>query len=82
VLTVAANESHRIERVRSRSHLTEAQIRLRMQNQMSPDEAMAASDFVIHNDASIDELRKNVVFFHTIFSALKPQKPRDHEHTR
>ncbi|HTY11267.1 MAG TPA: dephospho-CoA kinase [Bacteroidota bacterium] len=82
VLTVAADEPHRIERVRLRSHLTEAQIRSRMESQIPPDEAAAASDFIVHNDASLDELRKKVVFFHTIFSALKPQTAKNHEHTR
>ena len=82
VLTVAAEEALRIERVRQRSNLTEQQIRLRMENQIPVEEAMAASDFVLHNDGTADELRRKVVFFHSIFSTLKPYTKRNHGHPR
>ncbi len=82
VLTVAAEDALRIERVRQRSNLTEEQIRLRMENQIPVEEAMAASDFVLHNDGTADELRRKVVFFHSIFSTLKPYTKRNHGHPR
>jgi dephospho-CoA kinase len=82
VLTVAAEETLRIERTRNRSNLTEEQIRLRMDNQIPVEEAIAASDFVLHNNGSVDDLRRNVVFFHSIFSALKPHAEKNHGHPR
>jgi len=81
VLTVAAEEALRIDRVRRRSNLTEEQIRSRMQNQIPADEAIELSDFVLHNNGSLDDLRAKVVFFHTIFSALKSHPKRDHGHS-
>jgi len=82
VLTVAAEEALRTERVHKRSNLTEEQIRLRMENQIPVEEAIAASDFVLHNNGSVVELQRKVVFFHSIFSTLKPHTKRNHGHSR
>ena len=73
VLTVAADEALRIYRTRKRSNLTEEQIRLRMENQFSVEEAIEASDFVIENNDTVDQLYKKVIFFHSIFLTLKPR---------
>jgi dephospho-CoA kinase len=82
VLTVAAEETLRIDRVRNRSNLTEDQIRSRMENQIPVDEAIESSDFVLHNNGSVEDLQQKAIFFHTLFSALKPQTKRDHGHSR
>jgi len=82
VLTVAAEEALRIDRLRRRSNLTDEQIRSRMENQIPVDQAIESSDFVLHNNGSVKELQEKVTFFHTIFSALKPQTKRDHGHSR
>jgi dephospho-CoA kinase len=82
VLTVAAEDALRIDRVRNRSNLTEEQIRSRMESQIPIDEAIELSDFVLHNNGSVEDLQQKVIFFHTLFSALKPQAKRDHGHSR
>ena len=82
VLTVEVEEVLRIDRVRGRSNLTEEQIRLRIENQIPIDEAIAKSDFVLHNNGTADELHRKVVFFHSLFSTLKPQTKRNHGHPR
>jgi dephospho-CoA kinase len=81
-LTVVAEERLRIDRTRRRGNLTEEQIRLRMANQFAVEEAIEASDFVLHNNDSIDELHKRVIFFHSIFSTLRPHVKKNHGHSR
>ena len=78
MLTLQADEALRVDRVQRRSNLTEEQIRLRMKNQTPVEEAIAKSDFVLYNNGTADELRQKVVFFHAIFSTLKPHTERDH----
>jgi dephospho-CoA kinase len=82
VLTVVAEERLRIERTEKRGNFSEGQIRLRMANQFAVEEAIEASDFVLHNNDSIDALHKRVFFFHSIFSTLKPRVKKDHGHSR
>ena len=80
VLAVVAEEALRIERIRKRSSLTEEQIRLRMENQFPADEVIEASDFVLYNDGSVEELHKKVNFFHSIFLTLQPRTKKNHGH--
>ena len=82
VLAVVAEDALRIDRTRRRSNLTEEQIRLRMQNQFPVDETIAASDFALYNNGSIDELYKKVDFFHSIFSTLQQLVKKNHGHPR
>ena len=74
VLTVATDEALRIERVRLRDTSEEAGIRARMRHQIPVEEALTKSDFVIHNNDSVERLHERVMFFHAIFSVITPRK--------
>ncbi len=50
VITITAPEKIRIERVKQRDNLTEKEIKARMASQMSEEEKIKKSDFVIIND--------------------------------
>ncbi|MDD4777565.1 MAG: dephospho-CoA kinase [Fermentimonas sp.] len=52
VITVYAPEDIRIERVMKRDHISREQVEARMNNQMSEEEKIRLSDFVIYNDNS------------------------------
>ncbi len=54
---VVAPEAARIARVEARDGLDESQIRARMRAQIAPERARELADFVIENDAGLDELR-------------------------
>ncbi len=82
VLTVAAEDTRRIGRVRKRSDMTEEQFRAVVESQIPVEVSIESSDFVIHNNGTFDELRRKAAFFHTIFSALKPHQERDNGHSR
>jgi dephospho-CoA kinase len=73
ILTVVADETLRIERVRKRDNMTDEQIRLRMASQFPIDKAVEASDFVVYNNDSLDALHAKIKFLHTVFSTLKPR---------
>jgi dephospho-CoA kinase len=73
ILTVVADESLRIERVRKRDNMSDEQIRQRMSNQFPIDKAIEASDFVVYNNDSPDALHAKIEFLHTVFSTLKPR---------
>lgn len=76
VLTVVANEPFRIDRVRRRDNIEEADIRARMKHQIPVEEALTKSDFVIHNNDSVERLHERVMFFHAMFSVITPRKRR------
>ena len=80
VLAVVAEEGVRIARSQNRDHLTEEQIRLRMARQLPLQETIERSDFILHNNGSLDSLQQKVRFFHSIFIALKPRPVRNHDH--
>ncbi len=50
VITVTASEEERIKRVVKRDNCTEEEVRKRIKNQMSDEERIKKSDFVIYND--------------------------------
>jgi dephospho-CoA kinase len=64
VLVVDCPEETRVERVRARSALSEAEVRAIIRGQLPRAERLAAADDVIDNDGSRDALRKQVAALH------------------
>lgn len=56
VVTVAADEEIRIQRVIQRDEISPDEVKNRIQNQWSDAQRMEHSDFVIYNNAGLDEL--------------------------
>ncbi len=50
VISVVASEEERIKRVMKRDNCTEEEVRKRIENQLSDEERIQKSDFVIYND--------------------------------
>ncbi len=74
ILTVYTEEEKVIERVQSRSGLSEEKIRTIMKSQLNPIEKKKLADFVIENNGTVDELR---VSFETLFPILEILPPND-----
>lgn len=60
VVVVAAPEELRIERMAAHRAMTEVDARARIRAQASDEEREAAADVMLHNDGSVDGLRKEV----------------------
>jgi len=60
IIFVAADENIRLERLMKRNNFTQEEALLRMNSQDSQEEKIAKSDFVIYNNATIDELATQV----------------------
>ena len=76
ILTVAADETRRIERVQLRDKSDETDVRARMKYQIPIEVALEKSDFIIHNNDSVEKLHERVTFFHAMFSVITPRKRR------
>lgn len=63
-LAVVADEKICQERFMKATGYGEEEYKKRMSRQLSPKEKARRADFVIHNDGSLDELRKNVIEIH------------------
>jgi len=75
VILVTANEATRIARVRARDDVTEAEVRARMAAQLPEDQKRKRADYVIVNDGSFDELRREVEFMIARFLRVGPLRP-------
>ncbi len=65
ILTISAPVDIRVERIKERDHLSEKQIKNRLNNQMSDENREKLSDYVIHNEGSLSELKqKTNEFYH------------------
>jgi dephospho-CoA kinase len=62
VILVTAPMSVRVARVRSRDDVTETEVRARIAAQMDEDQKRRRADYIIENDGSLDELRREVEF--------------------
>ncbi len=74
VITVYIDEDNVIERVKSRSGLSEEKIRIIMKSQLNPIEKKKLADFTIDNNGTVDDLR---VSFDTLFPILEILPPND-----
>lgn len=57
IISVVADETIRINRVKKRDDLDSEQIRKRMKNQWTDEQRIELSDFVIYNNEGLDELK-------------------------
>lgn len=57
IISVVADEEHRIQRVKKRDGLPEQQILARIQNQWTDQQRIEKSDFVIHNNSDLNHLK-------------------------
>lgn len=72
ILTITAKEDIRIDRVIKRSNLPIEEIKRRINNQISVEEAVQNSDFVIENNDTIEKLYNSVDYILDIFKTLMP----------
>ena len=63
VLFVQCNDDIRLEHLMKRNNFTKEQALARMNSQMPQEEKIAKSDYVIYNNSSLDELKKQVTKF-------------------
>lgn len=67
ILTVAADESIRIQRVMDRDQVTQEQVQARIANQWTDEQRIEKSDFVLYNNASLEDLKNQ---FHKTYKKL------------
>lgn len=70
VISVVADEEIRIRRVRNRDKLNRDQIRQRMKNQWTDSQRIALSDFVMTNNADLNQLKEE---FKSVYNKLLKQ---------
>jgi dephospho-CoA kinase len=84
VILVTAPMDVRVARVRSRDDVTETEVRARIAAQMDEDQKRRRADYIIENNGSLDELRREVEFLMARFlrlpaNARRPGGSRDAE---
>lgn len=70
VILVTAPMDVRVARVRSRDDVTETEVRARIAAQMDEDQKRRRADYIIENNGSLDELRREVEFLMARFLRL------------
>ena len=78
VLVVDSREQLQVERVMSRSGLTEVQVRAIMATQASRETRLAAADDVIVNDGEAVELVPQIERLHALYSSLAESNQTKH----
>jgi dephospho-CoA kinase len=73
VISVIASEQLRIERTKSRTGLSELEIKWRMEEQFSTERIKQLSDFTIENNGTLVDLKKSTKFILNIIKTL-PKK--------
>lgn len=63
ILFVQCNDDIRLEHLMKRNNFTKEQALARMNSQMPQEDKIAKSDYVIYNNSSLDELKKQVTKF-------------------
>ncbi len=64
ILLIDCDEKIQIERVKSRSHLSESEIIKIIRTQTPQNERLTLADDVIQNDGNVEELRKKILEIH------------------
>ena len=76
VILVTAPMDVRVARVRSRDDVTETEVRARIAAQMDEDQKRRRADYIIENNGSLDELRREVEFLMARFLRVAgPPRP-------
>lgn len=70
VILVTAPMDVRVARVRSRDDVTETEVRARIAAQMDEDQKRRRADYIIENNGSLDDLRREVEFLMARFLRL------------
>ncbi len=76
VILVTAPMPVRIARVRARDDVTETEVRARIAAQMDEDSKRRRADYIVENNGSLDELRREVEFLMARFLRLSPSARR------
>lgn len=76
VILVTADEDIRIRRVQARDDVTEAEVRARMAAQMDEDSKRRRADYVIENNGTEDDLRREVEFMLERFMRIGGQRAK------
>lgn len=73
IICVTAPEKLRIQRVMLRDQASEEQIRARMANQMSEEEKVAKSDFILYNDGTSPLIRQVLNIHEKLLEIVRKQ---------
>lgn len=76
VILVTSPESVRVRRVRTRDDVTETEVRARIAAQMDEALKRKKADYVLENDGSLDDLRREVEFLLARFLRLDTRRRR------
>lgn len=79
IVTVFTEEDKVIDRVMTRSGLTEERIRIIMNSQLNPIEKKKLADFTIENNGTLEELRKSYDALMPILEILPPNDSDEEE---
>ena len=63
ILFIQCDDDLRLKRLMARNNFTQEQAQKRMDSQLPQEDKIAKSDFVIHNNSSLEELKKEVLIF-------------------
>jgi len=69
-LVVDCDESSQIQRTKTRSHLSEAEVRAILAHQLTRPARLAQADDIIHNEGALETLRSAVAALHERYSTL------------
>lgn len=69
-IVVDADMEKCINRVMKRDNVQREDVISRIKNQMDPHKKVKLADFVIHNNSTIDDLKKNVIFIHNLLTKI------------
>lgn len=76
VVLVTAPLADRVARVRARDDVTETEVRARIAAQMDEDQKRRRADYIIENNGSLDDLRREVEFLMARFLRIPSESPR------
>ncbi len=70
IILITSDKEKQIERVKSRSKLSEPEILKRMENQLPENIKKAKSDFIIENNSSLEELKNRAMFVLNLLQSI------------
>lgn len=77
VILVSADEAVRIARVRARDDVTQTEVEARMAAQMPEEEKRRKADYIIDNNGTLDDVRREVEFLLSRFLRVGTIRRRD-----
>lgn len=70
IILITSDEETRIDRVVRRDDVNRDEVIQRMQNQMSDEKKKQYSDFTVHNNLSVEDLKNKADFFINLFKTI------------